>query len=285
MMNRSGIPIELGLRILVLLTIGFVVQYPLFPKQEWKSEVSVILRMEQQLFDLINTERKQAEKGSLQMDLHLRQIARSHSHKMAEMNELSHFFRDWPAPQQKLIESGLFFLDQAENVAVSTVDDSQGIHRKLIESITHRLNILNERFTHCGIGVVKAGNRFYVAQEFASFYSPNAEETIQVQIENMISDWFRRTQGKPLVIAPEFRLKARVLAHQSLLKVNYPIELDAERKVTVVRLVFPEIDPLFKEIEKTMPTLKYSAIAVSVVHGRNSEFSGGTYVVTLLFLD
>lgn len=54
-----------------------------------------------------------------------------------------------------------------ENLAVA--NSIEEIHRILMESPSHRANILNPRFTHVGIGVTqRTGHMYWVVQVFAA---------------------------------------------------------------------------------------------------------------------
>jgi hypothetical protein len=56
------------------------------------------------------------------------------------------------------------WLELAENVAIgSTLDHTQQV---LLESPGHFANMVKPEFTHIGVGVVSAGGRVYLAQEF-----------------------------------------------------------------------------------------------------------------------
>ena len=111
--------------------------------------------MEERLWHLANSER--IKRGLLPLRYHpeLAQVALQHSRKMAKNQKLSHYFPQYPSLSERLEQANIFFKNNAENVAFSTLADIKNIHDKLMSSASHRSNILNQNFSHCGIGFIK----------------------------------------------------------------------------------------------------------------------------------
>lgn len=109
---------------------------------------------EQEMLALLNQERARAGLPPLVVDERLREAARGHSD---EMFRLSYFAHESPAsgsPFDRLRRTGLDFLTAGENLAYAP--SVAVAHRELMNSPSHRQNILSPDFRRVGIGVVRS---------------------------------------------------------------------------------------------------------------------------------
>ena len=123
------------------------------PVQAATSEEQVA---EQDFHALVNVERAKKGLGALRMRTEIVAVARDHSARMATDRELFHNPR---YPEQITGWQRL-----SENVGYGPTVDR--IHRALMESEGHRRNILDDRVTEVGIGVVIRDGRVWVTQNF-----------------------------------------------------------------------------------------------------------------------
>jgi uncharacterized protein YkwD len=123
------------------------------------------LEAEQHLLDLANSARSQAGLAPLQNDAGLADAARAHAAEMAVQQQLSHQLPGEPALTRRLAGNTALHLDFAgENVAYAgAVDRVQDL---FMHSAAHRANLLNPAFNVAGMGVVRAGDTLYVAEDF-----------------------------------------------------------------------------------------------------------------------
>ncbi|MBM4372553.1 MAG: CAP domain-containing protein [Deltaproteobacteria bacterium] len=115
---------------------------------------------EEAILSMVNRERIRRALPPLAVDERLRRCARGHSEAMASMRRLAHLLpgasrADCPAVRQ--------------NIAMAR--SLCGAHQQLMESPSHRRNILDRDIRSCGVGVstveVMPGVKlFYVTQEF-----------------------------------------------------------------------------------------------------------------------
>jgi len=130
---------------------------------------------EQQLLALANQSRKQAGAPPLTLDSGLSQAARIHAQAMLEAHQLSHQFSGEPSLPKRLAATTNLQLDQeGENVALDY--DAEHGHEHLMLSPPHRANLLNSSYNVVGLGVLRAGDRLYIVQDFGHSlpkYSPN----------------------------------------------------------------------------------------------------------------
>ena len=242
-------------------------------------------QIETELLDRINQERERLGRKPLSPHPLLQEIARSHSAKMAAEGNLSHFFPGWPSPVDKLRQGNACFLTHAENIASSPTPFAEFIHAALMDSILHRINILDGRMLQAGIGVCQAGNHYYVSEEFAAIIDCPSPDKVMALIENDLCRWYRGEFNSMPVILVEARSMANVSAQQFL--INNPIAFEpfAERKMHGITVCFNEIETILAELKKEIKSGGIKAMAVGVAWGRNRSFPGGAYSVSLLFFD
>ena len=129
--------------------------------------------MESRFADLVNEERAKVGLPPLRLRPALRQPARFHSLDMAANNFFSHVGPDARSVSDRiaLLDRGLVSRAQGENLALGegfppTEDVVALLHRGLMDSEGHRNNILNPKWTHFAIGIVRVGDRVAVTQIF-----------------------------------------------------------------------------------------------------------------------
>ncbi len=112
--------------------------------------------LEQDFLALVNIERAKAGLGALAERADIRTVARAHSDVMA---------REWRLHHNPDFSSQITGWQRvAENVGYGPGVSS--IHRALMNSEGHRRNILDDRVTEAGIGVVIEDGRVWVTQNF-----------------------------------------------------------------------------------------------------------------------
>ena len=111
---------------------------------------------EQDLLALVNVERAKAGLGALTERTDIRSVARNHSDLMARQGRLHHNpdFSTEITNWQRL----------SENVGVGP--SVATIHRALMNSESHRRNILDSAVTELGIGVTVRNDRLWITQNF-----------------------------------------------------------------------------------------------------------------------
>jgi hypothetical protein len=242
-------------------------------------------QIEKELLDLVNRDRELLGRRPLLPDPLLQEIARSHSAKMAEEGRLSHTFPGWPAPEQKMSLAGACFLRNSENVAYSQTPFARFIHESLMDSILHKINILDERMRQAGIGVCKKGNDYYVSEEFADIIACPAPGEVTAFMENDLRRWYLEQYNLSLAVSGEAKLWARVSAQQHL--VGNPIALApfTDRKLQVIHVSFNELGPILAELKKEIRSNGIKSFAVGVAWGRTNSFPGGTYSISLVLFE
>lgn len=128
-----------------------------------------VLTMESNMLNLINQER--SDNGilySYMMDSQLRTIARAYSEQMRDEDFFSHTDPSGEGFADRLSDAGVNFQYAGENIAYNenSTDPVSAAHQGLMNSPTHRANILNTGFTRIGIGIARNGNEYWFTQIF-----------------------------------------------------------------------------------------------------------------------
>lgn len=134
--------------------------------------------LEKKMWEMVNQDRlepdTQAETGgqalALQWDDRLAEVAREHSLDMAQRGYFSHVSPDGLTPDARVTRAGIAWQGMGENIAEYgdvTRAEAAFMNEPRFEH-NHRHNILNPKFTHVGVGIVRgADGMFYITQEFA----------------------------------------------------------------------------------------------------------------------
>ncbi len=148
---------------------------PLEPPPDYGQSVNdgtAVSAVEQRVFDLINHERANHGVPALVMRSDLCGVARGHSQEMAEYNYLNHENIAGMSAADRLTNAGIAWRTCGENIAYNSgyADPAARAVVSWMESPGHRQNILNEAFTHTGVGVAQgASGTYFFTQVFAGF--------------------------------------------------------------------------------------------------------------------
>lgn len=145
-------------RTMLVLTLSFLLILPLAMAQQKAASI------ERSLFDAANRERRQQGLASLKWNEALAGAARQHAAEMAERNSLSHQFTGEASLPARVGKAGVGHSWLSENIAEGT--DASDIHKQYMKSPNHRANILDADMDTVGIGAVRAGGKWFVAEDF-----------------------------------------------------------------------------------------------------------------------
>ena len=140
------------------------------PPQEAQAETTVS-KIRNSIERRVNRARDARDLRDLKVSDTIQKWAQDHAGDMASLTSI---FHDPPGE----LKHELFKLDPnpwywGENVAYmwcladEPLECAKDVHKEFMGSKDHKANILKQRYTHMGIGVVKRGNFVYVVQRFA----------------------------------------------------------------------------------------------------------------------
>lgn len=132
------------------------------PKQEIEKEEQSeeLSEMESQMVNLVNQERAKNNLSQLEVDTNLREVARLKSKDLARDVYFAHESPVYGSPFDMMQTYGIDFTQAGENLAGhQSVEEA---HEGLMNSKSHRENILKPEFTHIGIGVKESEKFKYI---------------------------------------------------------------------------------------------------------------------------
>lgn len=117
--------------------------------------VSVDGQAEEEMFAMVNKERKAAGLSSVAQDELLRNVSRKHAVDMFAKGYFSHYTPEGRSPFDRMAQAQIPFTFAGENLALAPSVElaMQG----LMKSPGHRANILSAQFGRVGIGVIDGG--------------------------------------------------------------------------------------------------------------------------------
>jgi uncharacterized protein YkwD len=116
---------------------------------------TVDTKAEQDMFQLVNTERRKAGLAPLVFDDSLRNLALSHADDMFKRGYFSHYTLEGLSPFDRMEKSGILYQYAGENLALAP--DTALAMQGLMNSPGHRANILSPNFHKIGVGVIDGG--------------------------------------------------------------------------------------------------------------------------------
>lgn len=121
--------------------------------------------LEQAMLGLVNAERRKRLLKPLRADAILQKLAAQHAADMFVRGYFSHQSPEGLDPFARMKQAGIHYRTAGENLAHA--NSLPSAHQALMQSPTHRANILNPRFGQLGIAILEAGEKgLMFVQEF-----------------------------------------------------------------------------------------------------------------------
>jgi uncharacterized protein YkwD len=271
-------------RILPLILLFFFAFNPLLlaPEPARESPPSRFQRIEKKLLQLINRERKKQGLNPIYFFYTLNRIAHQQSEKMAETGQFSHFLPESGGLAQRLKATRLFFIRCGENLVLSDVPLASLIHGELMRSPDHRSNIINSHFTHCGIRISSKQKKFYITQTFAQLFDPAADSEVEFHLLEDLELWFVKNFNYRFVFHYQSRDYVRKFSRLNLLGQKTSKPPGRWRKMYTFSMVYPDLSFIKNKLKEEITKISLDAISIGVASGRNQNYPGGTYAVTVL---
>jgi uncharacterized protein YkwD len=193
------------------------------------------VEQELKMFGLINADREQHKRTPLKYDDALAAVARAHSADMLKNQFFNHKSPTTGLAADRLFAAKEIVTASGENIA--TNDAVEKAQAALMKSPGHRKNILQEGFTHCGVGIVQAPNGTYrITQVFAARPPPVKFETLGVDVVRMLNK-VRAVRGKrPFEVSPALsRVAAAYVAEVARAGKPVAVDIRARAKAAGVK--------------------------------------------------
>lgn len=121
------------------------------------------LSMQETMLNLINQERTAAGLQPVKYDYNLEKAANIRAQEMYENNYFEHERPNGDKWYTVLDQSGIKYKHAGENLARGFTNVERA-HTALMNSPSHKRNILMEDFKYVGIGLYKSGSTYYIVQ-------------------------------------------------------------------------------------------------------------------------
>lgn len=132
-------------------------------EQKPAEEAKSLSEFEQRVVELTNAERAKQGLPALKIDTELSKVARIKSEDMQKNNYFDHNSPTYGSPFDMKKKFGISYTSAGENIAQGQRTPEEVV-QAWMNSAGHRANILNNGFTHIGVGYVESGN--YWTQQF-----------------------------------------------------------------------------------------------------------------------
>ncbi|MCC3936846.1 MULTISPECIES: CAP domain-containing protein [Bacillus cereus group] len=132
-------------------------------EQKPAEEAKSLSEFEQRVVELTNAERAKQGLPALKIDTELSKVARIKSEDMQKNNYFDHNSPTYGSPFDMMKKFGISYTSAGENIAQGQLTPEEVV-QAWMNSAGHRANILNNGFTHIGVGYVESGN--YWTQQF-----------------------------------------------------------------------------------------------------------------------
>lgn len=160
-MKKAGVLIRLTLLMVVILTTVFAVQAREYPPAAFRVDPG----LEARALALLNADRAAHGLPPLRENPQLSSLAREYGKDMITRSFFSHYNPEGLSPFDRMDKQGINYNYAGENLAINVSVEEAEV--SLMNSDSHRKNILNTHFSEIGIGVcVDETGAVYVVQEF-----------------------------------------------------------------------------------------------------------------------
>lgn len=126
-------------------------------KKNSSKKTASLTAFAQKVVDLVNVERHKKGLTTLQASLSISRVAEKKSTDMRDNNYFDHQSPTYGSPFEMLKSQGVKFRTAGENIAAGQ-HTPQEVVETWMQSKGHRANILNNTYTHLGVGFVKGGS-------------------------------------------------------------------------------------------------------------------------------
>ncbi len=238
---------------------------------------------EVKMIEMVNIERAKIGLKQLVFDRKLKKTALKHNRKMAEMNKLSHTFENYPDLSGRLVKEDIYFESAGENIAFGSFYLPDYFHNGFMKSRQHRENILDKRFTHCGISLIETKKGFYVTQEFARIIYPQKLLKTKNQLVRFIQSLLNNKGVKSSLylknIEPYCQDYSSKLARGEKVK-KLPPGLSG---FGMIEIASPKLKNIREFISDTIEKNLFTEYAVYVRFSRIKKSPGGSYIFVMIY--
>lgn len=240
--------------------------------------------IEQGLFKALNRERESRGLPALRRSAALDEVARQHSRDQAASGLLEHDLSGARSYSDRLIEAGIRFAANGENVARGDSFDPELIHAALMKSDGHRDNILNPAFDEVGLGIVlRPDGVYYVTQDFIRAVVVRTEDEARAVVLAGLGSARRGRGERPLAVQEDVQRAAQAMARARSEGRTAPA---IPREFGESRALFydgPDLERIVGMLVE-VPLDRFTVVGIGVLFTRGGKKPAGAYHVCALFV-
>lgn len=252
-------------------------------EKEPYSQKKDVPTIEQDLFNLVNTERQKLGLAVVRFSPPLSFLARKHSQNMALRGDISHLSTSGETYSERLVEGGFYFIKNGENVAYSQTFIPEFIHQGFMDSPGHRANVLDPDFDELGIGVVfKEDNGYYVTQDFIRALAPKGRIEAEAEVEENINRIRRVYSLSPISFLAEANRFAQQYSINKAEDRSPPPMPSHFGETLIIFIKAPFFEYLYSKYKDKLLDKNYETAGLGIDFSRNEKSPGGAYFITLL---
>ncbi len=211
-------------------------------------------------------------------------LARGHSAEMARRNVLTHDSAAGGSYTDRLVDAGVLFAANGENVAESWSAAAEAIHQSFMNSPGHRANVLNGDFDEVGIGIVRGPtNVYFVTEDFLGSLVRRSDAEVRAMVLGVL-DGARAAAGLPQVVLVDEADRTAGLFAEEKAAGRKPPPVPAYFGEALLRLVVGPDAAMIGDTLKAPDLADYGRAGIGVAFTRNTEYPGGAYVLCVLLL-
>lgn len=236
-------------------------------------------QIEDKLLVHINTARNRAGLAPVFTHEELSRIAKKHSEEMKRTGLLNHNLTGQGNLAKRLSKARISFVSFGENLARSNIPVPAFIHDQFMQSPAHRENILNPRFTHCGISISPEKKSFFVTVTFIQSPIPGSQTEAEFLLKEDLESWYiNRFNDRFLYHLPS-QDRIRKLAERR--SDRLPENRDSVHTLTVVD---HDLENLKRKLKQEIEKISLEALSLGVNFESRNRLPARRYsLAALLF--
>jgi len=238
--------------------------------------------IKEDLLVLVNQEREKRGLSVLTSIRKLSRMAEAHSRDMAVHQNFSHVSFSGDTLRERLVKSDIYFRKSGENIAFSETYVSSLIHQGFMESSEHRVEILDPSYDRIGIGVVFLPEKgYYITQDFVTSIERMEVVLAEKKLCRMINEKREFSSLPSFEYLPMADRYARIMSSSRAQEMASPDVSHLFGETSIYNFASPSLEESeFLHDQLLRP--EYNEAGLGAWFGRNEEYPGGAYFVTVL---
>ena len=242
---------------------------------------------EKQLFGFINSERLREHIAPLLWDDAVYRTAALHSKDMALTGRTVHKGSDGSEPDERVQKAGIFASKTGENIArdINVVS----AHTMLMQSLYHRENILEPKYSHAAVAIAHQQQFLYVTELFIHKVNDYAPEQARQLLIRQLNDYRDDKKLGPLSLSDSLSKAAQ--AHVDMQKkfdsfspmlIMSPITRSNRHRTVVSVYTTTSLLEIPAQVRSDVESTS-NKIGIGFKRVQGNLCAGGCYLVVLVF--